>query len=382
MFILCYSTKHLEATMISLPVELRLLVLENLCAKDLVNVCLVSPAWESFFASVTFERFGCEAIRTNVEWETLQRFGEALDTQPNLGRFVRFMYLHNLRLWGQVSRIQDFSAFLKRLFKVTPKLEKISISDNGVNPLAESIVTHSGNFSELKTFSFVSDSVYRPEIDISELKSVFCLSIAAFSAIGVYNEKGLEIPRQSALRSLYFRESCFDREGIARILQACPALQSFIYEQPMTSIQFWNNTSKDREVHHFNMTDVTIALEPCQECLEELSLQFPRVQTPSGIIEDLSQFSSLKRLSVDQRNLSARSTLPKSLEVLVIRFEEPADTVSSKYLALQNQIDDMTLHLLRDVKIQMRKDWLPIRLEDLGCKDTKGRIWTVEGLPR
>lgn len=367
--------------MISLPVELHRLVLEDLCTKDYVNVCLVSPTWESLFAPVMFESLGCEAIRTKIEWETLRCFGEALDMQPNLGQFVRFMYLHNLRLWGQSSKIQPFPAFLKRLLNATPNLEEISISENGVKPFVESIVTNPGQFSKLKTFRFVSDCLYRPEIDLSGLKPLFCLSLTAFNAIGVYNEKGFEIPRQSALRSLYFTESCFDKEGIARTLQACPALQSFAYERPMPSIQFWKNTSVTHDVQHFNITDVTIALKPCQGCLEELSLQFPRGDTQSGTIADYSQFSSLKRLSVDERNLSASSTLPGSLEVLIIRIEEPPDTVASKCWALRNQIEQMTLPLLREVKLQIRTDCLQLKLKDLGREDPKRRKWTVERLP-
>lgn len=367
--------------MIPLPVELHRLVLGDLCAKDLVSVCLVSPTWQSLFAPVIFERLGCEAIRTNIEWEALRSFGEALDTQPNLGQFVRFMYLHNLRLWGQTSKIQDFPAFLKRLLETTPNLEKLSISENGLQPLVESIITSPGKFSKLNTFHFVSDCEYRPEIDLSVLKPLFCLSLTAFNATGVYNEKGFEIPQQSALQSLDFKESCFDKEGIARTLQACPALQSFTYERPKPRIPFWKNTSVNHDVQHFNITDVTVALKSCRGCLEELSLQFPRDDADSGTITDFSQFSSLRRLSVDQSNLSASSTLPRSLEVLIIRIQEPPDTAPSKCMALRNHIDNMQLPLLREVKLQVRADWLPIKLKDLGCEDSKGRKWTTEGLP-
>jgi hypothetical protein len=90
------------------------------------------------------------------------------------------------------------------------------------------------------------------------------------------------------------------KKGIAMTLQACPALQSFTYERPLPSIQFYKNTSMNRVVQHFNITDATIALKSYQGCLEELSLQFPRGDTHSGTIKDFSQFSSLKRLSVDQ----------------------------------------------------------------------------------
>jgi hypothetical protein len=154
----------------------------------------------------------------------------------------------------------------------------------------------------------VSDCAYRSEIDLFALETLFCLSLTAFTAICVYNEGGFEIPRQPALRSLCFRESCFDKEGIAMTLQACPALQSFTYERPLPSIQFYKNTSVNRIVQHFNITDATIALKSYQGCLEELSLQFPRGDTHSGTIKDSSQFSSLKRLSVDQCNFKSSST--------------------------------------------------------------------------
>ncbi|KAL2810573.1 hypothetical protein BDW59DRAFT_155624 [Aspergillus cavernicola] len=319
-----YFSSDIKFTMEFMLPEILLDILERLDSKTLSTLCLVSKPMRNLSRPLLFRDFDGGIVSERC-LKRLRNFSQQLLTDPSLASQVRSVNIGCIQE-ADIGELQDI---FESLLKHTPNFRHLTVPGaQRFTKFLNNLLKGQDYLRQLQTFE--SSPIYGSTIRISLQcwQSIFGLTRLLSLSLSncEYNSTLSSIsPELQGNGDLLLRRVCIENRSLgytilARLIQSCKRLETFIYVSPS-------------RYHPEDSDPATIirALLLHKNSLKHLTFDFCSRDEDEDFnqarkLESLEEFSCLERLYVNQDCLPWKPLLPPSLKLLGITSpDEPLE---------------------------------------------------------